>query len=188
MPSSTRSTPSSAALDRAGAADPCQPSSAPVLDPLGTAADGADRLQPAVRVVRRAGRRRPGLGPRGLHREPRPAADDRHVAQGDGRDPRAPEVKPPLSDEHFSVDGTLVKAWASMKSFQSKDSPSPPHDDDPGVAPSPPADRGLRRHRPAPADRDPADARYAPPVPQRRGELPGRAALERLPLKRHWSE
>ena len=51
-----------------------------------------------------------------------------------------PEAKPPLSDEHFSVDGTLVKAWASMKSFQSKDSPSPPHDDDPGVAPSPPAD------------------------------------------------
>ena len=51
-----------------------------------------------------------------------------------------PEVKPLLSDEHFSVDGTLVKAWASMKSFQSKDSPSPPHDDDPGVPPSPPAD------------------------------------------------
>ncbi|QXI65866.1 hypothetical protein CP157_03658 (plasmid) [Paracoccus marcusii] len=30
------------------------------------------------------------------------------------------EVAPLLSDEHFSVDGTLVKAWASMKSFQSK--------------------------------------------------------------------
>ena len=28
-----------------------------------------------------------------------------------------PEVEPLLSDEHFSVDGTLVKAWASMKSF-----------------------------------------------------------------------
>jgi hypothetical protein len=27
------------------------------------------------------------------------------------------EVKPLLSDEHFSVDGTLMKAWASMKSF-----------------------------------------------------------------------
>ena len=27
------------------------------------------------------------------------------------------EVAPLLSDEHFSVDGTLVKAWASMKSF-----------------------------------------------------------------------
>ena len=42
-----------------------------------------------------------------------------------------PSVKPLLSDEHFSVDGTLIKAWASMKSFQPKDSP-PPQDDDPG--------------------------------------------------------
>jgi len=28
-----------------------------------------------------------------------------------------------LSDEHFSVDGTLIKAWASHKSFQPKDGP-----------------------------------------------------------------
>jgi len=46
-----------------------------------------------------------------------------------------PEVQPLLSDEHFSVDGTLVKAWASMKSFRPKDSTVPPHDDDPGVPP-----------------------------------------------------
>lgn len=32
-----------------------------------------------------------------------------------------PKVKPLLSDEHFSVDGTLVEAWASMKSFRPKD-------------------------------------------------------------------
>ncbi len=51
-----------------------------------------------------------------------------------------PEVKPLLSDDHFSVDGTLVKAWASMKSFQPKDSAPLPHDDDPGGPPSPPAD------------------------------------------------
>ena len=49
-----------------------------------------------------------------------------------------PEVKPLLSDEHFSVDGTLVKAWASMKSFQPKDSASPPPDDDPGRPGAPP--------------------------------------------------
>jgi transposase len=30
------------------------------------------------------------------------------------------EVAPLLSDEHFSVDGTLIQAWASMKSFQPK--------------------------------------------------------------------
>jgi IS5 family transposase len=35
-----------------------------------------------------------------------------------------------LSDEHFSVDGTLVEAWASLKSFKRKDrEPSQPPDD-----------------------------------------------------------
>ena len=35
------------------------------------------------------------------------------------------------SDEHFTVDGTLLEAWAGAKSFQAKDkTPSPP--DDPG--------------------------------------------------------
>jgi transposase len=32
-----------------------------------------------------------------------------------------PEVTPLLSDEHFSVDGTLIEAWASQKSFRRKD-------------------------------------------------------------------
>jgi len=34
-----------------------------------------------------------------------------------------------LSEEHFSVDGTLIEAWASQKSFQRKDRPKPPSDD-----------------------------------------------------------
>ena len=35
-----------------------------------------------------------------------------------------------LSDEHFSVDGTLIEAWASQKSFQRKDQgPTSPPDD-----------------------------------------------------------
>jgi transposase len=37
-----------------------------------------------------------------------------------------------LSDEHFTVDGTLLEAWASQKSFQRTDGPPPPRDDDPG--------------------------------------------------------
>jgi transposase len=37
-----------------------------------------------------------------------------------------------LSDEHFSVDGTLIEAWASHKSFQRKDHSEPPSKDDPG--------------------------------------------------------
>lgn len=34
------------------------------------------------------------------------------------------EAKGHLSDEHFSVDGTMIEAWASQKSFQKKDSDS----------------------------------------------------------------
>lgn len=34
-----------------------------------------------------------------------------------------------LSDEHFSVDGTLIEAWAGHKSFQRKDQPTRPPDD-----------------------------------------------------------
>ena len=38
-----------------------------------------------------------------------------------------PQVKQLLSSDHFSVDGTLLDAWASMKSFRPKDgSGSPP--------------------------------------------------------------
>ena len=40
-----------------------------------------------------------------------------------------PQVKPLLSDEHFSVDGTLIEAWASQKSFRPKDG----SDDDDGA-------------------------------------------------------
>src|ERR1700687_5832316 len=37
------------------------------------------------------------------------------------------------SDEHFTVDGTLLEAWAGVKSFQRKDGKNPPSsDDDPG--------------------------------------------------------
>ena len=38
------------------------------------------------------------------------------------------QAKPHLSDEHFSVDGTLIEAWASQKSFVPKD--KPPSDGD----------------------------------------------------------
>ena len=40
-----------------------------------------------------------------------------------------------LSDEHFTVDGILIEAWAGQKSFKRKDGKSAgtrPHDDDPG--------------------------------------------------------
>jgi transposase len=28
-----------------------------------------------------------------------------------------PQIRPLLSDDHFSIDGTMIEAWASMKSF-----------------------------------------------------------------------
>ena len=51
-----------------------------------------------------------------------------------------PEVRALLSDEHFSVDGTLIEAFASMKSFKPKASPGD----------GPPADAGGGRN----AERD----------------------------------
>ena len=37
-----------------------------------------------------------------------------------------PRVRELLSSEHFSVDGTLIEAWASMKSFRPKDGSGEP--------------------------------------------------------------
>jgi len=55
-----------------------------------------------------------------------------------------PRVKRLLSSEHFSVDGTLIEAWASMKSFKSKGSPA--GDDSDGGGRNAPADfRGEKR-------------------------------------------
>src|SRR4029077_14039134 len=34
-----------------------------------------------------------------------------------------------LSDDHFTVDGTLIEAWAGQKSFQKKDGKTPPPQD-----------------------------------------------------------
>ena len=56
-------------------------------------------------------------------------------------------VKALISDEHFSVDGTLIEAWASMKSFRPKDEGDEPRDD--GGAP-PAQDKASGRN----AERD----------------------------------
>lgn len=37
-----------------------------------------------------------------------------------------------VSNEHFSVDGTLIESWASMKSFVAKGQPDSSNDEDPG--------------------------------------------------------
>jgi transposase len=42
---------------------------------------------------------------------------------------KAADTRGLLSHEHFTVDGTLLEAWASQKSFQPKDDPTPPPSD-----------------------------------------------------------
>ena len=56
------------------------------------------------------------------------------------------KVAPLLSDDHFSVDGTLVEAWASFKSFKPKPvSISPPPSDDPPPPPNTENSNGTDR-------------------------------------------
>jgi hypothetical protein len=58
------------------------------------------------------------------------ALDSKPSSFGQTRLLNHPQVKPLLSDEHFSVDGTLIDAWASQKSFRPKDGSG---DDDGGA-------------------------------------------------------
>jgi hypothetical protein len=61
-----------------------------------------------------------------------------------------------LSSDHFSVDGTLIEAWASMKSFKPKDGADEP----PGDGRNPDADfRGERRLNETHASTTDPDAR-----------------------------
>ncbi|NIR43887.1 MAG: IS5 family transposase [Gemmatimonadetes bacterium] len=53
-----------------------------------------------------------------------------------------PQVARQMSREHFSVDGTLIDAWASMKSFRPKDGAEDDPGDPPGGGRN--ADRGWR--------------------------------------------
>ena len=57
------------------------------------------------------------------------------------------EVAPLSSDNRFSVEGTLVKAWASMKSFQPMASDTPPVDD-PAACWDPMQPRKITPNRP----------------------------------------
>src|SRR5258708_62615 len=64
-----------------------------------------------------------------------------------------------LSDEHFSVDGTLIEAWAGQKSFQRKDGGGQKPKDDPG---NPTVDfHGEKRSNDTHESTTEADARWA---------------------------
>ncbi len=61
------------------------------------------------------------------------------------------KLKRLLSSEHFSVDGTLIEAWASMKSFKPKATsdaappPAAPPETPPDAPPAPPQARNAER-------------------------------------------
>jgi transposase len=56
-----------------------------------------------------------------------------------------PRVKRLLSSQHFSVDGTLIEAWASIKSFKPKDPPEGGDDPSGGGRDAPVDFRGEKR-------------------------------------------
>ena len=68
----------------------------------------------------------------GVHEEPAAAAG-RHVGQQLFDEVvLAADRRSLLSDEHFTVDGTLIEAAASLKSFKPRDAAPPPDDGDRG--------------------------------------------------------
>ena len=73
------------------------------------------------------------MGPDRLHEESGPPAGRGDIAAGffDGVVAQAGTAGL-LSVEHFTVDGTLLEAWASLKSFQRTDAGPTPPPDDPG--------------------------------------------------------
>jgi hypothetical protein len=91
-----------------------------LLCPLRAPAYGSARLQPAVPLVCRARRRLTGGATDSFYEE-RDRLLEAEVAVKFIAVLAHREVKPLLSNDHFSVDGTLVKAWASLKSFRAKD-------------------------------------------------------------------
>jgi transposase len=74
-----------------------------------------------------------------------------------------------LSDEHFTVDGTLIEAWAGQKSFKRQQAAPPPPPDDPG---NPSIDvRGERRTNATHASTTDPEARLYKKAPGQEAKL-----------------
>ena len=72
-----------------------------------------------------------------------------------------PRLAALMSDEHFSVDGTLIQAWAGHKSFKPKDTPGQGGDDPPGGRNAERDFRGETRSNETHASTTDPDARLA---------------------------
>src|SRR5258707_11300679 len=66
-----------------------------------------------------------------------------------------PRVKRLLSSDHFSVDGTLIEAWASMKSFKPNEPPDADGTRRGGRNPPPEVRGGERSHQDTRTTTDP---------------------------------
>src|ERR1700728_1914678 len=66
------------------------------------------------------------VGPFGVLKDPRPASRGDIAAKFLAAVLDQPQVKKLLSTEHFTVDGTLIEAWASLKSFKPRDGSDEP--------------------------------------------------------------
>ena len=115
-----------AAVDAAGEAAPSDAVAGVLFDPVGTAADGAAGLRSPIPLVRRNRGRCCRVGPFGVLKEPRPKLEGNIAARFLAAVLDQPRVKKLLSTDHFTVDGTLIEAWASSKSFKPRDGSDEP--------------------------------------------------------------
>jgi hypothetical protein len=86
-----------------------------------TAADGADGVRPSVPLVRGLGVDEPAWDHSSFSKNRDRLLEGEIAAKFLAAVVGQPKVKRLLSSEHFSVDGTLLEAWASIKSFRRKD-------------------------------------------------------------------
>ena len=109
------------AVDPAGATVAGAAAAGVLHGALGTAVDGATRLQSAVPLVRRAVGDDPVWDATVFCKNRDRLLDGDIAAKFFAAVLNLPQVRKLLSSEHFSVDGTLIEAWASMKSFVPKE-------------------------------------------------------------------
>ena len=91
-----------------------------LFDPLGAAVDGAAGVRPAVPLVRRASAWTIRCGSTTFSKNRDRLLEGDIAAKLHERGAGAAAGEALLSHDHFSVDGTLIEAWASMKSFQAE--------------------------------------------------------------------
>jgi hypothetical protein len=115
-----------APVDRAGAPASRLAVASVLLGALRAAVDGANRLQSAVPLVRGAGIDDAVWDHSTFSKNRDRLLDADVAAKFLAAVLRHPRVKRFLSDDHFSVDGTLVEAWASLKNFRAKDGSDEP--------------------------------------------------------------